>query len=717
MNAPAGVGDPRRSWRRSLQYGALVKQLLPFAVPFYLSFAVLAIPGQQIHIHAGWTWLAGIAGTVLFVVVSLVPWDRLPGWLDAAGPVAFFLILALERDATGGSRSSATVLYFMPVVWLALRGTRRQLLLGVGALCAAFILPVILFGAPNYPRNGLAQGIIWPLVSGVLALAVQELVFTERSRVDELETLQRNQAVLTADLHTASTGLDNERELMRVVLDNINIGVVACDAQGRFTISNKVVRGLSKVGTAGGPTTIHNVVMPVYEADGVTPVPPERQPLARALRGEVTRDEQRATYVPGVAEPIWLSANSSPLRDSSGRITGAVITVQDITPEVSARREVQQARDRLARLLDAVTEQAIVGTDAAGTVTLWNPGAQHLFGIDSDQVVGKRTLASWNEPGQLLARAAELGLTVADETDPGPEPLIAAAREGRSDTREWALIRADGTRLEASMSVTAVRDESGEVTGFLGVIADVTALRAAERLKDQFIAMVSHELRTPLSSIIGYLEVLLDDPDAERFTDEQSHYLGVVDRNARRLLRLVGDLLFAAQVGSGNVSIRRTEADLATILQDAVESVAQKARGGKVDVRLEIAAELPPSDIDPDRIGQAVDNIVGNAVKFTPAGGSVTVRLSRVADNAVIEVTDTGPGIAPEDRASIFEAFYRAEAATQAAVPGVGLGLAISRAIALAHDGTLELADTGGHGTTFRFSLPLAAAAPALTSP
>ncbi|MGI8881017.1 MAG: PAS domain-containing sensor histidine kinase [Jatrophihabitans sp.] len=706
MNAPAGILDPRRSWRRSLQYGALVKRLLPFMIPFYLSFALLAIPNQQIFVNAALTWSCGIAGTALFVLVSVIPWDQLPGWLDASGPMAFFLVVGLLRHATGGSRASVTVLFFMPIIWLALRGTRRQLVLGIGVLAFVFILPVILIGEPKYPPNGIAQGILWPLVFGVVAFAAQELVFAERARVDDLESLQLAQRSLTADLQSASIGLDSERELMRVVLDNLDIGVVACDSSGRFTISNRVVQGLSKVGLPGGPTTIHNVVLPIFELDGVTPVPTERQPLARALKGEVIRNEQRATYLPGRAEPVWLSANAGPLRDPSERITGAVITVQDISSEVSARREIQEARDRLARLLDAVTEQAIVGTDAVGTVTLWNPGAEHLFGIGPAEVIGKKTLASWHDPDQLVARAAELGLPVADPANPGPEPLVAGVRGGTSETREWALTRPDGSRLEASMSVTAVRDGAGEVTGFLGVISDVTALRAGERLKDQFIAMVSHELRTPLSSIIGYLEVILDDPDAERFTDEQSRYLAVVDRNARRLLRLVGDLLFAAQVGAGSVSVRRTSADLATILQEAVDSVAPKARGAKVELLLDIAAELPPWPIDPDRIGQAVDNIIGNAVKFTPAGGSVSVRLSGVRDAAVIEVTDTGPGIAAADRASIFEAFYRAQAATQAAVPGVGLGLAISRAIADAHGGRLELADTGSHGTTFRLTLP-----------
>jgi PAS domain S-box-containing protein len=228
--------------------------------------------------------------------------------------------------------------------------------------------------------------------------------------------------------------------------------------------------------------------------------------------------------------------------------------------------------------------------------------------------------------------------------------------------------------------------------------------REAEILKDQFFALVSHELRTPLTSIIGYLELVLE--DSEVLAPNQRRFLGVVDRNARRLLRLVGDLLFVAHVEAGRLALEMGEVDLRTLTVESVEAARPRAEGK--DLALEAVVEgVPPMAGDRDRLAQVLDNLVSNAVKFTPERGSVTVRLTAQDSQAVIEVEDSGVGIPDAEQERLFERFFRASTATERAIPGVGLGLTIAKAIVEAHGGELDFESVVGAGTTFRVRLPL----------
>ncbi len=269
------------------------------------------------------------------------------------------------------------------------------------------------------------------------------------------------------------------------------------------------------------------------------------------------------------------------------------------------------------------------------------------------------------------------------------------------------------------MAVTPRTDDRGVHAGWNFVGTDMTETRATERMKDQFVSLISHELRTPLTSILGYLELVLDDPE---LSGEQRRHLDTVERNAERLLRLVGDLLFTAQVDAGRFSLQPGDVDLAAVVRAAEETV--RVTAGATGV--EVAVDLPGGGLvvhgDAVRLGQACDNLVSNAVKFTPAGGRVILALRaawRTPDGTVVDapqdgaepvarlaVSDTGIGIPAGEQAQLFARFFRASTARRHAVPGVGLGLAITRAITTAHGGTLEVASVEGRGTTFTLTLP-----------
>jgi signal transduction histidine kinase len=371
-----------------------------------------------------------------------------------------------------------------------------------------------------------------------------------------------------------------------------------------------------------------------------------------------------------------------------------------------------RAADRMFRgVWAAVTEQSVVGTDVTGLIDAWNPGATRMLGISWEETEGKRYVYDFHLQDELEDHARELnyppGATV---LNPGFSALVETARLGAAESREWTYVRDDGTTFPVSLSVTQRVDESGEIVGYLFVAADVTQAREVARLKDEFVGLISHELRTPLSSILGYLELLRDD-DMNPLSDEQEQYLGVAERNAHRLLRLVGDLLFTAQVESGKFPLDLKDVDLEHIVTAAVESARPAATAAGITVIENVVDSTPVTHGDPVRLGQVCDNLISNAIKFTPKGGTVTVLLSKTEKDAVITVRDTGMGIAASELDQLFSRFFRATTATRNAVPGVGLGLTITKAIVTAHHGEMGVSSEEGVGTEFSVTLPLIAQA------
>lgn len=230
-------------------------------------------------------------------------------------------------------------------------------------------------------------------------------------------------------------------------------------------------------------------------------------------------------------------------------------------------------------------------------------------------------------------------------------------------------------------------------------------LRELDRRKDEFVSLVSHEFRTPLTSIRGYLELLLEDEAS--LSDEHVAFLGTIDRNAMRLQRIVGDLLLCAQAEAGRLVLERVPVDLGEIVAESVEAARPAADAKEIELVVAGAA-MPAVPGDRARLAQVVDNFVSNAVKFTGSGGTVTVTTGVTRGHAVLEVSDTGMGIAADELPRLFERFFRSEQAAAKAIPGTGLGLAIARAIVDSHDGTVEVSSAELVGTTFAISLPLA---------
>lgn len=434
-----------------------------------------------------------------------------------------------------------------------------------------------------------------------------------------------------------------------------------------------------------------------------------------------------AEWLRGIVLPVIYAVVAASINELSRRSAARITAIHELADErdimlkgavdyaerLSENEDRLRAADRLTRsVLDAVTEQSVIGSDLTGLIDVWNPGAVKMLGLTGSQTKGKRYVHEFHVQSELLARSAELNYPPGETVlNPGFSALVETARLGNPEVRHWTYARADGTTLTVEIAVTRRVDEHGATTGYLYVAHDITQALEVARLKDEFVGLISHELRTPLSSILGYLELMRDD-DVNPLSEEQLQYLAVAERNAHRLLRLVGDLLFTAQVGSSTFTLDTSLIEVRPIVNSSAESARPNAEGAGVA----LSVKMPKVPIlilgDAQRLGQAVDNLISNAIKFTPRGGQVSVDVASVDGKAVITVTDTGMGIPEDELDQLFARFFRASTATRNAVPGVGLGLSITKAIVVAHHGELDVTSKVGVGTSFILRVPLNTAAP-----
>lgn len=379
-----------------------------------------------------------------------------------------------------------------------------------------------------------------------------------------------------------------------------------------------------------------------------------------------------------------------------------------------SRKEYRALLDSFQSLWSSITAQAVFATDTTGKVQAWTPGAESLFGLTVQQVLDTVTVDRFFPDSALETLAqdhpADCELAGSESLPEGIRALFAASDASSTFETNLEVNTATGVTVPARVTVTQRRDGDGNHLGYLLVITDETRAAEVARMKDEFVGMVSHELRTPLSSILGFLDLLQNDPE-QPLSEDQQEFVDVIERNANRLLALVGDLLFTAQVEAGSFPLALREVDLNESVAAAVRSAQPNALRGEVEVVEQLGDEPLIVTADPVRMGQAIDNLLSNAIKFTPSGGKVTVGARPLDDAVEIWVRDTGLGIPKAEQDKLFTRFFRASTATRNAVPGIGLGLTIIRAIVLAHGGTMSVTSTEGEGTEFRVTVPLVAVA------
>jgi PAS domain S-box-containing protein len=350
-------------------------------------------------------------------------------------------------------------------------------------------------------------------------------------------------------------------------------------------------------------------------------------------------------------------------------------------------RRVEEQRvelERHARVLQHV-DRGVFLVDDAGVVRYWNPAAQAITGLDAERIVGRRadeSIPGWQAIGPEVPVAHE----------PGPGSVAAKTLPLEIEGRElW-------------VSLSGVKYEDGVVYAF----RNLTAERALEELKSDFIATVSHELRTPLAAIYGCARTLLR-PDLDLGESDSSRLLEVIAQESERLTRIVGDILLANQLDAGRLQLSDQEVDVTGLARDVVEEM-RAALDGREDITLELIA--PPAGMlvsgDEDRLRQVLLNLVDNAVKYSPDGGRVEVALEPTESGLRIAVRDEGLGIPHGEQQRIFGKFYRVDPQQSRGVGGTGLGLYICRELVRRMEGRVSVTSREGHGSTFVVDLPLA---------
>jgi two-component system phosphate regulon sensor histidine kinase PhoR len=351
---------------------------------------------------------------------------------------------------------------------------------------------------------------------------------------------------------------------------------------------------------------------------------------------------------------------------------------------LAGRGDAARQRTHQDAVLASMTE-GVLAVDSSGRVITLNPSAARLFHMTGLPYLG-RTLAE-------VVR------------DPDILRFVAGVERGNGPAETEIALRAGAGLRHLRVGATPLADREGRRLGTLMVLSDITRLRELENVRRDFVANVSHELKTPVTAIKGAVDTLLDgaadDPDA------RGRFLPIIQRQSERLSALISDTLSLARieqtVEQGAVGL--SEGDLAPVLESAVAVCELLASGRNVKVEVHCDPALS-ARIDPPLLEQAVINLLQNAITYSPPGGQVAVGARDTDAGVWIEVSDQGPGIAPEHLARIFERFYRVDPARSREAGGTGLGLAIVKHIALAHGGRVSVDSTPGRGSTFRIHLP-----------
>jgi signal transduction histidine kinase/DNA-binding response OmpR family regulator len=334
--------------------------------------------------------------------------------------------------------------------------------------------------------------------------------------------------------------------------------------------------------------------------------------------------------------------------------------------------EVEAERSKLEAVLRG-SANAVIVTDQNDRVLLFNETARQAFGIG-----GRGT-------GILLPEAVD-----------NPNLLSLIQHAADSGQAQWAEVTLDDGRT-MSVDVTPIAD-----VGRVAVMQDITHLKELNQMKSEFVANVSHDLRSPLSSVLSLLAVL---HQVGPLTPKQEEFIGSARQHLTHLLQLTDELLDLARLEAG-VDLTMVPCDLAEIVQESVKGLQAQAGDKGQYLSVSIDPNLPLVQGNSLRLSQVINNLVGNAVKYTPPGGAIAVKLEEATDELLLHVQDNGIGISPADQPYIFDKFYQAKDKSTSDASGVGLGLAIAKSAVEKHGGRIWVESEQGHGTTFHVALP-----------
>ena len=363
--------------------------------------------------------------------------------------------------------------------------------------------------------------------------------------------------------------------------------------------------------------------------------------------------------------------------------------------------------ERFQLLVESVKDYAIFLLDPEGRVSTWNLGAQRIKGYDASEIVGQSFERFYTDE----ARAEGI-----------PALHLQLAAENGSIEYEGWRVRKDGSQFWAAVVLTALRDGGGQLTGYAKVTRDMTLrqlerqrLEELDRSKSTFLNLVAHELRSPLTVLRGYLS-LFRDADAATLQALANRSLPALEAKTVEMSRLVDQMVEVARLEEGSMQLRADRFDIVATVEQAVEAARALDQDGH-----RIVFESQPGELhalgDEERVGIVISNLLSNAMKYSPDGGDIVVRVMRQGDTSRVSVTDQGVGIPPDYRPKLFSPFTRVARNDLLYVPGTGMGLYLSRELARRQGGDLVLVDSGPKGSEFAVTIPLSLEAVKLETP
>jgi PAS domain S-box-containing protein len=351
---------------------------------------------------------------------------------------------------------------------------------------------------------------------------------------------------------------------------------------------------------------------------------------------------------------------------------------------------------RLAAILDHSADGIMI-LDAQGRITRFNKALGRITGRPASEAVGHMhdMVIMWNriEQGTPLGTALAKGWPKPTPTEAPPDTLYI----------EGDLARPDGTHLSVGITYAPLLAEDGHVRNIIANVRDITNFRKAQQMQSTFISIISHELKTPVALIKGYAGTLRRE-DAKWDTNTIKNSLKVIEEEADRLTGLIENLLAASKLQADGINLSLGDVRLDSLVMRAVERFQVQTKYHKLIS--DFQPNFPLIQGDETRLRQVIDNLISNAIKYSPKGGEIRISGTYDARNVTVEITDHGVGISAEDQERVFERFFRVEDALSRTTQGTGLGLYLAKAVIDAHRGKLVVKSQPGKGSTFRFTLP-----------
>lgn len=541
-------------------------------------------------------------------------------------------------------------------------------------------------GAMTVRRLGLQNPFTSSDLNLLAAFAAQASVSIENAHLYGQIEAQAQRLELQVEKRTRDLALSEAR--YRSLVETAQSGIFQLGLDGTLLYVNKALSDMAE-------TPVEDLVGKKFFETDYLAADHERNNLNNLnmrLSGNLpSTDVFETIFISSSGRRIPAIVGVSVIRDQDGNPQGLTGLVTDISERIALEEALEAERDRLDAMLTHVGD-AVMVTDVERTIQFVNPAWEQLNGYTADQVLGR-------DPSILKS---------GKQSEEFYESLHAEIYQGNIWEGEVLNRRKDGTTYDGALTITPVKDQSGEILNFVSVLHDISALKELDRLKSQFVSDVSHELRTPLTNIRLYLDLL------KRVKEEQkvTRYLATLSRESERLANLIDDLLSLSRLDVGATPLRKSTVDLNYLLSSLAEDRKSLAGRKGLDINIETQQNLPLLLGDERLLGQIFTNLLTNAMNYSTEGGKITLRTRHVIvdddDWIIAEVEDTGMGIPQKEQAEIFQRFYRGEASRRTGAPGTGLGLAICQEIAKRHGGHIHVTSEGipGKGTQFSVWLP-----------